>query len=93
MFVYVTQQDIDAAVALFRSAPDNFIPAYNCPIACALRRMFPGQNVRVQARTVRLGQFLFALPQSAQNFIVDFDSQQTGAAPFSFRIGEARYAD
>lgn len=59
---------------------------YNCPVAWALKRVFPNSHVRV-ADTIFIDGRRFSLPAICNTFMVAFDANKA-VEPFEFELGE-----
>ena len=56
-----------------------------CPIALAMQRRFPRSKVNVGRISFRVGKWHGWLPESAQDFICNFDDNYL-VKPFTFRL-------
>ncbi len=74
MKITVTQRYIDKGKRAF---PDK------CPVALALRHVFPGSDVSVGTIHAHIDDKSYRLPRTAYTFIFDFDLERP-VKPFSF---------
>ena len=77
MKITVTQNNIDNGV------PKN---SCKCPIARALKQIFPGEDIEVKRSSIYIGKSIhYAMPLKACYFIVDFDEGRE-VYPFEFEV-------
>jgi len=53
----------------------------NCPIALAVKRMFPGEKINVGSRILTIGERNIMLPNMAQEFITKWDNMESVPNP------------
>ena len=76
----VTQDDIDMGIAN-RNKPDDYGSVYDCPVGCAMRRLFkeaggygPITGIRYCTVEVPYGTVCFVYPPSLEKAISSFDA-------------------
>jgi hypothetical protein len=82
--VEVTQEDILSAIELRKNPPKGYLKCTHCPVALALKRKFPGCEIKVFEPYVVIDNTTYD-KHNAESFILQFD--RTGnAMPMTVKI-------
>lgn len=75
--ITVTQDDIDRGLQGARK---------HCPVALALRRVFPQGGILVEGELLSIGSCVWFPSRTVRDFIEDFDEGDKQVEPFAFTL-------